>query len=268
MIFHPLCLKGSHTLVQIIVEDKTNELLEYKCRFKCEGGMTINWTSEFSSSDGTVMYDSTLSRTAEIIEKTHEVDIKDLVNKIQQNTLEDFKIKVELIIKSTPKVSQNLSSGTLMKRSNTRGRNEFDDECISTNMSSNVIAPTSARSPAFVSCISNLIAASKVDGQPELIELACKLLESAKEFNLPDLMEISTDFLDYQISSINFADILKTAVHQKNDTLLNFTTEYITNNQKELRSTEQWTKMLKCQLLISSIMEKLFVEKEFTDSFF
>lgn len=242
-------------------------MLEYNCRFNCEGGLTFNWNPEFSNLDGIVTHDSSLSQTTKLIEKVLEVGSnKGLFHISVPDTqiIGDFKLKFELVLKPTSKIPKKLYSGPEMCSSGS----DSEPEYIKQRSAPTVIVPTSARSSAFVSSIRKLNAESKINGQQDLIEIASKLLETANEFNLPDMKEISTDFLDFQITNANFADILKIAVDQKNDTLLNFTTDYITVNQKELRSTEQWTKMMTSQLLISSIMEKLFIEKDFSDSFF
>ncbi|CAO1441054.1 unnamed protein product [Diamesa serratosioi] len=240
---------GQYTLIKVLIEDNSNETIDYNCSFECEGDIKFKWETTFSNSKEKIMYDSSLSKVTKFIERSHEIPA---VQHTNWNPLiyDKFKLTAQLAI--NPKLSRYF---------NYCSKSIIDWTELELNKP---IAGTSARSPAFLACISKIISETKSDNQnPDLIELASKLLEAAKKFELLDLQEITSGFLDFHIAKENFADVLEKAINEKNDELLNLSTEFITKNQKELRDTEQWTKMKKCPIMMLNVMEKLFIEKDF-----
>ena len=238
--------------IQFVIEDRTQGKHQYKVRFTCGNDYVLEWNTEFDYMDETVAYDSTMK-------KTKCIDLSKI--KTQEDwPWEDnirFQIKAELTVKSKEDISRSLNSSALQP--NITWPTEDDNEQFETSsILEQVIAPTSIRSPAFMTCINKIVVETKDDSLSDLVLLASKLLELAKTFDLPDLEKISSGFLDFQISNHNFADILEMAIDQKIAALLNSAAEFITKNQKELRGTNQWDKMKACPVMMLSLLDKLF----------
>lgn len=244
----------SESEVKFIIENRTSEECQYKFQITCDGGITIDWETDFYRTEEQLMYDSSMSQETKYIEELHSVPKQEWFG--PKNKHFTFNAVVTVRQKNNSN-KLNLSTESFVIYPSEDDIDQFD----TCTLVDEVIAPTSVRSPAFMACISKIIVETKDDSLPDLVILATKLLEAAKKFNLPDLEKISSGFLDFQISDNNFADILEIAVDQKITALLNSATEYITNNQKELRETDQWEKMKTCPVMLLSILEKLFEKK-------
>ncbi|CAO1441099.1 unnamed protein product [Diamesa serratosioi] len=62
-----------YSLIKVLIEDETNETLDYNCNFECEGDLEFKWDSKFSNSKKKVIYNSSLSKVTKFIERTHEI---------------------------------------------------------------------------------------------------------------------------------------------------------------------------------------------------
>lgn len=235
MIFYPkFDPEGQNTVIKIIIYDKSNETLKYKCRFWCEGGLTLNWDDKFSNSEN-VLYDKSLSRTKHI-------ETSYTIPRNESTSNESFEINLEMTVKSSRKISsQELN----------------DDEPIATTSIAPISAPTPAPSSAFVEYLGNLIEEYKHDSQPDLVLLSSKLIEASKKFDLPDLKKIPATYRDFQISDNNFADILEMAIDYEIGVLID---NQQRNIQDGVRETIQWEKLRDCPLMMLSVLEKLFFE--------
>ena len=250
------CYREQHTLVKIIIEDKTNETLQYDLQLKSESGIIINWNTEFTNSEN-VVYDSCMTQGTKYIEKAHT--IYNDFSSSDPDVYENFKINAELIVKSSSNISHDISSSIELCSSQ---ESEYYDQFETSSIINQDVAPTFARCSAFVECIGKIVDDYKNDSLPDLVILASKLVKAARKFDLPDLEKISTGFLDFQLSHNNFADILEMAIDQEIDALVNISSDYVCNNQHELRGTEQWEKMKACPIMMLSILEKLFIDKD------
>ncbi|CAO1437615.1 unnamed protein product [Diamesa tonsa] len=252
LLFYPVTVLGPQ--VKIIIEDTSNGALEYNCRFRCQGGLNIDVEAdEFSSSDEEIAYDSTMTQVTKCIEKSKI--IQHLGIRADEYFFEYFTLNAELTVESTSEISHDISSSIELCSS----QESFDQFETSSN---HEIVSTSVRSSAFVECISKIVDAYKNNDTPDLVILASKLVEAARKFDLPDLEKISTGFLDFKISKNNFADVLEMAIDHEIDALVNMSLEFVCNNQKDLRATKQWEKMKACPLMMLSILEKLFIDKD------
>ena len=242
-------------VVKFIIEDQTNEMVNYEFRFRCKGGIEITIDKDTLSENSNLkdVYNSTMTQATKCFEITY-VFPRNLST--IYDIYETFKIEAEMIVKSISNIPLSFNSSgesTIWPTENEQYQFE------SSKIHDQVIVPTSVRSPAFMAIISKIVNEYKDDSLPLL---AYKLQEVAKTFDLPDLEKISAAFLDFQISNDNFADILRIAVDLKNTSLVNSTIEFISNNQKDLRGTDQWTKLKACPVMMFSVMEKLFTDKD------
>lgn len=253
-------VRTRNSKLKIVIEDQTDKKLDYQFRFSCEGGITLDWSSLFSNSDQEVMYDSSMSRATRFIEKTY------IIPSDNMSDIHDFfELKADLFVLIPSNVLSKASpdSSSSIELCLSEASNEIDqfDTCSITD---EVVAPTSVRSLEFLTCISQIITETKVVDEKllDFYRLATELAKAAKKFDLPDLSRISAVFLEFQISDNNFADVLEMAVAQKSAALLESATEFITDNQKELRESDQWEKMKNCPAMLLSVMEKLFIDKK------
>ena len=83
-----------YSLIKIQIEDGTGEEFDYKCHFKCEGDLTINWSSKFDNQDQKVMYNGCVSNVVKCFEKSHEVPTNDW----EPMKYDHFKITAQLTV--------------------------------------------------------------------------------------------------------------------------------------------------------------------------
>lgn len=146
--------KKHHTLIKIQIEDKTDEILDYICHFKCEGDLAIKWSSKQTNLNHKCMYNST-EKAVKFLQRKREVPTDDW------EQIKRFKITAQIIV--LPHYYSIKPIANTVSWPNLRDKIKFYEKKFDANneieMSSIFIepfAPISVSSPAFMASIKKL----------------------------------------------------------------------------------------------------------------